>query len=282
MPAERAQDITLRDALERYIAKKTPDKLQDGTAQIYRNRLNRGIADWLDQPVSAISEDMVVLRHHDLRRYGNATADVTLKILRAICNYVAELDDDYDNPCDVLAGRWALKQPRIKQAGKRLTREEIGMVWLALQGLVPTTRDYLMLLLLTGVDTDDAMKLTWDRVNFQNATIVIRGCDRPIALSSIALANLASRRAFAAGSLWVFSTDYDDRRNPICRVGRGLKSIRDNTGIVVCKEDLSITNRALTREYTLRKPKSTTHEIAQEVSDYILSTFNDVARTAHL
>ena len=68
--AERAQCpepsvVTLNDVLEKYLAVR---KLRPHTIANYSGVAKRGLADWLDKPITAITKDMIQDRHQQTPR----------------------------------------------------------------------------------------------------------------------------------------------------------------------------------------------------------------------
>jgi integrase len=277
---DRPAQMTLRQALELHINSKK--RLADSqTAHIYRARTQLHLRDWLDMPLVEITESMVVRRHRELRKKGNATAKLVFRILRAVCNRIAMVDLDFENPVDVLSDDLIQRRAKGATDGRALTPVEIGKVWIAVQGLVPTTRDYLTFILLTGISSQDATLLTWDNVQLNNASVFVRSDANAISLSKYTLSNLAARRAHANGSLWVFATDYDSSRRPICNVGRSIKAIHEITGIEICTDDLVATYRQLARDIAITQNLEDQHTITQAVTDKILAFADQAARVAH-
>jgi len=56
-------DITLREVLQKFLEIKP---IRKGTRRNYHFAINRHFNDWLDQPITSITKDMVEQRHHEL------------------------------------------------------------------------------------------------------------------------------------------------------------------------------------------------------------------------
>ena len=88
--------VTLSVVLEKYFFSK---RIRSSTETVYRSTINRCLSDWLELPITAITKDMVVERHKKLGNgtskgtSGEATANLSMRILRALLNFAA---DEYE------------------------------------------------------------------------------------------------------------------------------------------------------------------------------------------
>lgn len=179
---KKIRGATLREVFEHYL---TVRNLRPNTVTTYRNMLPRCIGDWLDLPVVAITREMVEQRHMDLRKptrqgtSGEAQANTVMHILGTLLNFAAvnyEIDGKpiiLVNPVKRLSNnrRWYPEQrrqtiipdhklPAWYEAVMSLRRE--------------TVRDYLLLLLFTGLRRNEAATLRWADVDLDAKVLTIR------------------------------------------------------------------------------------------------------------
>ena len=144
---------TLRQALEAYLLAH-PD-LSKKTAVEYRRAVERHLEPWLDRPLHEITPDMVEERHKEIaelvrkagRYNGKATANGAMRALRVLWNYAAKRTQLPPNP--VKLGRAWFDVPRRTRLIKA---DELPAFYAATMALPnPVQRDYLLLLLFTGM-----------------------------------------------------------------------------------------------------------------------------------
>lgn len=168
--------ITLRQALEDYL--KTRD-LKDKTRYIYRISIEHYLPDWLDMPLVEITKEMVEQRHQKLSDPHKAQANHTMRVLRAIFSYSMVAFETPDgkpfiteNPVKRLSQLRAWhKIPRRQTVVKS---HQLKKWYSAVVGLPnDSARDYLLLLLLTGLRKTEAATLTWKNVDLKGKTLTI-------------------------------------------------------------------------------------------------------------
>jgi integrase len=136
----------------------------------------------LDKPLRAITPAMVEARHRALaqeiaaasggRYQGQAMANVALKVLCTLWNFAKRRDPDL--PANPVRLRLSdEKQWFPIQRRERMVREdELPQFYNAVLALKnPVARDYLLLLLFTGLRRTEAATLTWDDVDFTSKVI---------------------------------------------------------------------------------------------------------------
>ena len=85
------------------------------SAASYRDAIERQLREWIDLPLSEITPTLVLERHAELtKKSGKATADGTMRVLRAIYNNVIYLSQDNSLPPNPvkLKGSWHKPRPR--------------------------------------------------------------------------------------------------------------------------------------------------------------------------
>lgn len=100
---KRKKDLSgtkLGDVLERYLGDRD---LKPYTVKDYRYKLKLGFKDWLNLPVTSITEDMVLKRHKKISKTGKTTANTTMRVLRLTLNYANAVGMIDRNPADILS-----------------------------------------------------------------------------------------------------------------------------------------------------------------------------------
>jgi integrase len=176
--AARRGAATLRQVLADYLeARKS---LREGSRLQYADYVERYLTAWLDRPVREITADMVEARHRAIakeiaagerNRTGAATANLVMRILRLLWNFAADrIPDLPPNPVRRLGRQraWFV----VRRRKRHVSAERLPSFYAAVQALPnPVERDYLLLLLFTGLRRREAAKLTWDRIDMRERVI---------------------------------------------------------------------------------------------------------------
>ena len=174
---QKAPSVTLREVLNKYLGSR---KLRPNTVRNYTHMTKRCLGDWLDKPVTSISKDMVESRHRDLTRVtrqgssGQIQANMTMRILGTLLNFGAA---NYE---------MSNGQPIIQvNPVRRLSQNKVWHREYRRQAIIPdtkladwyhavislkqgTVRDYLLVLLLTGLRRNEAATLRWSDIDLES------------------------------------------------------------------------------------------------------------------
>jgi integrase len=174
--------VTLREVLEHYLSVRN---LKPNSRRTYTYMLPRCMEDWLDLPVVAITREMVEQRHIELRRptrqgtSGEAQANTVMHILGTLINFAAanyEIDGQpiiLMNPIKRLSHNRRWYQERRRQTV--VPDHKLPAWYDAVMSLRhPTVRDYLLLLLFTGLRRNEAATLRWEEIDFESRVLVVR------------------------------------------------------------------------------------------------------------
>jgi integrase len=159
---------TLRATLDAYLDARKD--LRPASIRSYRLGVERYLTPWLDRPLREITGDMVEARHRAIAaevgsagRYdGTSTANGAMRALRVLWNFAAERNPNLPpNPVRRLKRQWYAEPKR-----ERIIRpDELPRFFAAVSRLPnPTARDYLLLLLFTGLRRSEAACLRWDDI----------------------------------------------------------------------------------------------------------------------
>jgi integrase len=174
--------VTLQEVLEQYLSVRN---LRPNSLQAYRYMVPRCMGDWLDLPVVAITKEMIEQRHIDLRRptrqgtSGEAQANTVMHMLGTLLNFAAanyEVDGNpiiLINPVKRLSHNRRWYQERRRQTivpDHKLPAWYDAVVSLKHQ----TVKDYLLLLLFTGLRRNEAATLRWEDIDFESKVLTVR------------------------------------------------------------------------------------------------------------
>lgn len=254
----RAKQITLSEALKSY--KETRKNLSEKTRTEYSRLMQRYLADWLDMPLGDISQDMVAKRHAKIAeqvkkspRYkgsenysgassatGQSAANDTFRALRAIFNNAKAINPALpENPVKRLSMTRAW-YPENRRTG-HIKTAQLG-AWLRAVAAIPNDvqRDFLLLVLLTGLRRNEAAAMEWRNVDLKAGTLHVsitknkKPLDLPLSTQIIAI--LSARQARAGASPWVFPAD--SASGHISEPRWGLDWAAKQCGISVTTHDL--------------------------------------------
>ena len=169
---------SLREVFETYMGRR---ELKPQTLFDIRRCMNEVYPDWLDKPFTKITPDMIVKRH---REYGDkrspARANLAMRYLRAIFNFALV---EYTNS----EGKSLLNQNpvgklsqtkswhRIERRRSLIKVHELGLWFRTVQTIEnPKLRDYLTLLVMTGLRRQEAATLKWSDVDMVGRTLTVR------------------------------------------------------------------------------------------------------------
>lgn len=182
--ADRVKSVTLEQVLNDLLeARKT---LKPRTVHDYRYCVGRYLSDWMKKPMLEITKDMVAKRHTKIGEISPAQANQTMRYLRALFNFAA---GQYENSKgEPLIPHNPVKRISQTRAWYRLERRktvikgyELAPWYSGVMSIqnhskgknTETIRDYLLLVLFTGLRKEEAACLTWANVDLRDKTLTI-------------------------------------------------------------------------------------------------------------
>lgn len=197
---DKRQVITLQVALDEYLKK---GKLKPRTVKTYDDLFRLYLADWLQRPATEITRDMVKARHQEIatgkrqkpvlkkeidrkkseikkvaepkRREG--AADNCFRTLRAVLNYAFEDEEGctlYANPVTILSSRKRKAWFKVERRRTLIKNSDLPAWGRAVDALENTiARDFLLFLIHTGLRRNEAAKLQWNQVDFQEGCFTV-------------------------------------------------------------------------------------------------------------
>jgi integrase len=241
----RAGSATLRQTLDAYLAKN--QSLSPRTVACYRGLVLRHLEPWLDRMLSSITPGEVDDLHAKIAqtvaasrgRSGAATANDAVRALRLLYNWAASRDDAMPrNPVRLRKDEWHAQKPRRRPIPTERLRE-----WhAAVRQLPPIGRDWLLLMLFTGLRRREAAALRWEHVDLDKRMISLpasatksgRKLDLPT--SDVVRDLLVARRALGSAGGWVLPSHAGSGHVEDPRAF--LDAVRERTGIEFSSHDL--------------------------------------------
>ncbi len=182
---ERVRGVTLEQALTDFLeARKS---LKPITIKDYKRTINAYLPDWKKKPLLEITKDMVAKRHTQLGERSKAQANLTMRYLRAIFNFAAGQYENSkgeplipDNPVKRLSQTRAWY--RIERRQTLIKSHDLAPWYAAVMNIKndlqaknrETIRDYLLLVLFTGLRREEAACLLWSNVDLRAKTLVVK------------------------------------------------------------------------------------------------------------
>lgn len=218
--ARKARCVTLTQAFEDY--QKARSALKPRTIYDYQRILGTYLADWQNKPLIEISKDKVEKRHREIGERSPAQANLTMRFLRALFNFAAGRYEDSagysiipDNPIKRLSQTRAWYRVPRKQTV--IKAHELAPWFKAVLNQSNTyrsdkrelIRDYLLLVILTGLRREEAASLKWADVDLKGRTLTVRDTknheDHTLPLSDY-LFDLLKRRQDESINEYVFGS----------------------------------------------------------------------------
>lgn len=219
--ARKAKLVTLAEVLENYIEAR--GNLKRSTIQDYRHTFDFYLKDWVNKPAIEISKDMVELKFRQISKTSASQANKTMRNFRAVMNYAIMKYEDSNgdsifryNPVVRISQLRAWHRPVRKNT---LIKHYDLAPWyqavmnLSNDSIAPNrevVKDFLLLVLFTGLRRNEAAKLTWNRVDLKDKTIVIKDTknhtDHTLPLTDF-LYDLLTKRKEEAKTQYVFPNE---------------------------------------------------------------------------
>jgi integrase len=238
---------TLRQTFEAYL--KARKDLRPSSAKKYRCHIARHLSDWLDKPLRDITPAMVEDRHAMIkgkvererssrRATGNATANDTMLVLNFLWTFAADRDETLGrNPARLRNQQY----PVARRIGM-VPADRLGDWCRAVEALPDRWRDYVMLLLYTGMRRTEAAALRWSEVDLALRVVRLPAArtkaGRPLDLpmSDQVFSILSARKAGGTDSSgYVFPTRSSGH---VKKVEPVMARLASATGVVVGAHDL--------------------------------------------
>ena len=249
---DKLSEIPLQQVFDDYLTAKK--NLKPGTIKDYKRVINEGLNDWKQKPLKEITRDLITVKHNKLGRISEARANNTMRVLRALFNFAAQEYVDHtgspiitDNPVQKLSHHksWF----RVERRRKLVKTHELQAWFDAVLALkddntnsqAETVRDYLILLILTGLRREEAAQLKWTNIDFDDNTLtVIDTKNREphiLPLSDYLFDMLFERRKKDSNGKYVFPSK-TSASGHLINAHKQIKKVQEQSGIEFSAHDL--------------------------------------------
>jgi len=221
--ARKAKLVTLSEVLKNYIEAR--GNLQRSTIQDYRHTFDAYLNDWLNKPAIEISKDMVELKFRKISQKSTSQANKTMRNFRAVMNYAIMKYED-SNGDSIFRHNPVIRITQLRAWHRAVRKNTLikhydlapwyqAVMSLSNDSIAPNrevVKDFLLLVLFTGLRRNEAAKLTWNRVDLKDRTIVIKDTknhtDHTLPLTDF-LFDLLTKRKAEAKTKYVFPNETD-------------------------------------------------------------------------
>lgn len=175
--AQQIKTMTLEDLHQKFLDERG-QSLRPATIKLYNGAMRRCFSDWQTKSLDSITKEMVEKRHFELsnahgpRGKGEAHANQAMRILRTLMNYAISSEIISTNPVKRLSDK-KLWNRNVRRKGI-VSRADLPKWFEAVLNLEnETIRDYLLLILFTGLRRTEAAQIRWSDVDLRNRTLKI-------------------------------------------------------------------------------------------------------------
>lgn len=206
------ETVTLEQAFAAYLERRK--NLKPLTIKDIHRVLNEGLHDWKKKQLHDITPDQVIQKHAELGKHSQARSNLTMRYLRAVFNFaIAEYVDASGAPVLTNNPVQRISQTRawfrIERRQTVIKSHQLKDWFTGINQLTSTvSKDYFLLVLLTGLRKTEALKLTWNDIDFKSKTLTVidpkNRRDHTLPLSDF-LFELLTRRRKRSVSDYVFS-----------------------------------------------------------------------------
>ncbi|MDP3559400.1 MAG: integrase family protein [Legionellaceae bacterium] len=172
------REVTLNEVFNDYLHVRK--SLKQTTLTNYKQILTKAFSGWANKPLISITKDKIAKQHQQLGdAHGEAYANLAMRVLCALFNFAAGQYENADgkslvpeNPVRRLSQTRAWY--RVERRQTLIKSHELAPWYEALEQIQnKTLRDYLLLILFTGLRRQEAATLKWQQVDLNAKTLII-------------------------------------------------------------------------------------------------------------
>ena len=210
--AIQGESVTLQQAYDEFLEKR---ELKERTVWDYQRAIDISFKNWKRKRIVDITREMVSRHHKKLGdQIGKAQANQSMRFLRSLINFAAGQYEDGDgkpliplNPISIInqTKTWY----RVERRQTIIKNHELAPWFEAVESLSgDLVKDYLKILLFTGLRRQEAMKLRWDQIDLKAKTLTVIDTKNRNSLTlpfgTFILKLLKARKSIATDSPFVF------------------------------------------------------------------------------
>ena len=164
--------LTLNQTFDRY---KESRQLKPRTIKCYQDLISSYVKDWGDQPIANITKEMIANKHAEVGvNHGENAANNLMRTMSSLYNFAYVLADEKIDPNPVHRLRQTRQWYKVERRETFIRSSELGYWYTATMEIDNAViRDYLLLLMFTGLRKQEGLQLKWENVNMRNRTFTI-------------------------------------------------------------------------------------------------------------
>lgn len=182
--ARKARSVTLAEVYQAYLVARS--SLKPRTIYDYDRFMKTHYLDWNNKPITEINKDMIERKHREIGQRSEAQANLSMRFMRALFNFaIGQYEDSAGNPT---ISDNPVKRISQTRAWYRVDRRQTVIkphdlpAWFKGVYALPTlskglnreaVRDYLLLLIFTGLRREEGLAIQWRDIDFKARTLNI-------------------------------------------------------------------------------------------------------------
>ena len=309
----KVKGMTLLEVMNDYAHHKK-NHIKDKTIRDYQILFDKYLFEWSSNELVGISRSMVEKKHRIIGKKSIYRANATMRLLRALFNFaIGEYEDSNSrpiiqyNPVQKISHKKAWFREKVR---KNVIEPNDLKSWFEAVLNLPnskanvtnknsseTVKDYILMLLFTGLRPGEAINLTWDNIDFNNNLLNIKYTknheDHTLPLTNFIIDVLKRRKSESLG-IAVFP-GYNPNK-PLVNPNKQVKKVIEDSGVQFLLHDLrrtfatyadslqiqhSTIKRLINHKETdvtsvhyIQPSIETLRKPMQKITDYILETAN--------
>ena len=249
---KKIKGITLLEVMNDYAHHKK-NLIKEKTIRDYQIIFNSYVSEWQSKELIAINRSMVEKKHRTIGKKSIYRANATMRLLRALFNFaIGEYEDSDGNP--IIQHNPVQKISHKKAWFREKARTNIIEPndlkdWFKAVNELPlyatrkdssnVVKDYLLVMLFTGLRPGEAINLTWDNIDLKNKLLTIKETknhtEHTIPLTDFIIDIFKHRQNDSLGSAVFAGSDPD---KPLVNSNRQVKKVIENSGVQFLLHDL--------------------------------------------
>ena len=275
--AGKRDRVTLKAVSQEYLNVKRTS-LKPSTIRSYESATNGALRSWLNLPIASVGKDELIRKHEQItKQRGRTAADFAMRVFRL---YFEFFIDRYEyvgvNPAKTLSRNKLWNTGAGNRRQSIISNADLPKWVEAVMDLPPVHRDYLLLLLFTGLRRGEAAKLRWVDVNLRENLLSVNetknGEKLILPMSKPLFQILSERQKFTSGD-WVFPA-VSDSNKPLV-VEHLAAKLSKSSGIKFMLHDLRRTFVTLAEsldlsQYTIKRLVNHKSGMADVTAGYVV------------
>lgn len=214
--------------------KRARKKLSPRTISDYNYYSSHYLKDWQSKIITKITRDNIINKHlHIADKHGPVVANRSMTLMQTIINHaIRTYDLNIKNPVSYLSQvkGWFEEKPRSNY----IKSQDLPAWWQAVHDLQSdNVRDFLLLLIFTGLRRSEAVSIQWNDIDFEERTLTIQhtknGDPLSLPLSDFIYDMLEKRYAAQNNNVYVFPAR--SKTGHMMEPRKGIEEVTRQSGV---------------------------------------------------